>query len=254
MNDTFWKIFGIALFLMIIISFSTIMFYPEDVTAQEQYDNYVQQNYLNEDAILDFIDWINTQFIMSKNMIINDYSQLEAESEFKNNVPLSDKVHGRLTLDYNYGIKNSGGWGYWKEKYLVFEIFDSGYSWWENSPSLRERHWFGLFGTNMKEDIKNIEYIDYLKEYGYDIDENGDLYEYEKNILDYALSFLGSLGGAFTSLLDVLTFNFHPDGAPPMFGNIVSIFLYPMVAIITVGIGLVAAKFISAIGNLIPFT
>lgn len=246
--EGFIKIFGIALFLMIVIAFSATIFYPNDVTAEEQYDDYVNSNYLNMGALLSFKDWVNTQFDMSRNIIINGYTKEMAENEYNNNVPLNNDLHTRILWEYSWGDANT-------EKYELFNYYNSGFNWWDSSPSISRHELFGI-GTTYKERIKYDFYNEYLQEYGYILDEDEGLVEYKKNLLDYAFGFLSSLGGSFVAITDILTFNFHPSDAPSdsMFNNVVAIFIYPLVAIVTIGLGLFAAKFITAIGNLIPTT
>lgn len=227
------SVFAVVAFIMIFTYTAVAIIYPEDEPWTEQHG----YGYTRSQDI-SFNEWLDYQFACAWNILVRDDNNCESQPMW------SVVMFNYVKEDYQNSVI---GWGYTGEGIFdEFQIVERGgrgcgLSWFNsdfpNGQGLLE--W--LFGTTPAERIRE-DYDDWM---GIEDDEAG--------FWDAVMQFFGALGGGFIQLIRLLTFSTIPH-IPTYMYVILNIFFIPMWIILMMGIAPVVAKFIEAIGNVIPFT
>jgi len=233
-------IFGITAFIMISTYAVTGVLYADE----EEYDYMSQyEDYLPDyETVMTFEEWINFYFAIAKDKILEgkDFQWFSEEGETPFLLTHQELITNRVYIDYDYFTGHD-----------LFEKYTNGYNWWLKSSYL-DSTWL----TNRRSQIKNDWYRDYLHELGYDFEDTAEGMEltiYQKGFLEMATDLLGSIPQGFGRMIDLLTFNSIPHTEGTLKAILQVVFI-PLWIILMIGIAPIVAKFISAIGNLIPTT
>jgi len=226
------SVFAVVAFIMIFTYTAVAIIYPEDDSNLEQY-GYGFSRTQN----ISFNAWIDYQFAAAWNILIRNDNTVKDQGMWnlatyiyiKEDYDQSVDPFSDDTIFDEFQIVERGGQG------CGVDWFSSDYPNGQNFV-----HW--LMGTTPAREITN-EYNDWMN-LGED-DPHG--------FWDAIFQFFGALGNGFIQLIRLVTFSTIPH-IPGYMQVILNIFFIPMWIILVIGIAPIIANFISALGNVIPFT
>lgn len=240
MSTAMLIIFGITAFIMIVTYAVSGVLYAEEeeYDYMEQYEDYLP----DYETVMTFEQWINFYYDIARDKVLEG-KQFEFFSE-EGTTPFllthQELITNRVSIDYNYFTGHD-----------LFNLYPTGFKWWSHSHYL-DATWL----TNRRNQIKEDFYRDYLHELGYDFEDTEEgitLTVYQRGFLEIATEFLGSLPQGFGRMVDLVTFNHIPHTEGTL-KEVLQVIFIPLWIILMIGIAPIVAKFINAIGNLIPTT
>jgi len=192
-------------------------------------------------TIMDFPTWLQLQYIMAYNKIINGVNP--------ENAPYYH-IYTVRAVEWNY-----------QEDDTIFDKYgigvNSGMAWY-NSPWTKGVGWIELLGgVGTRQAWADGGYDSYIGRIQELLEDEDILEQGEKNILELIWEFFASIGNGFISLVKILTFTNIPN-APIWLIPTLNIIFIPMWIVLVVGISPYASKLLEALAKVLdaitPFT
>ena len=238
------QVFIIAVMMIATYTFTGII-YPD--TVDNNYSQVLTSWNLNPEIVpffMDFPTWIQIQFMMGYEQIVNDMNVKDS--------PYYNK-HTVKYVTWNYQEDNT-----------IFDKFEqsnfdgAGLEWWNSNwvQGMGVIEFIFGFGTTRANAIKEY-YNHYAKQVreilGEQEDEPTDT---EKNLLELLFEFLGSIISGFVNFLKILSFTGIPN-APLWLVGVLNCIFIPLWILLVIGLSPYVAKLLEAgaklLDALIPF-
>jgi len=240
------SLFAFVALIMVFTYTAVAICYPDDDTnylAQSNYSGYDPDINYN----ISFSEWLDYQIVIAYNSLVEDkhgdieqpmFSRVTYDF-IKEDWEASKNPVWRFTHDYHYD-----------DMFDEFNLIERGGRGcgllWYNSEYTKQIEYPNLFEINVipRVEIRNAynEWVSYrqtgVKDLGF---------------IEAAFQFFGSLGEGFVQMMRLLTFSTIPH-LPPILHMLLNLFFIPLWIVLVIGIAPILAKFIEAIGSVLPFT